>query len=224
MTNETIPLPSVPAWVVVAALLASAVWSGFAMSQIGPYNRMKARTTGLPIHSLPPRPVLQIEFARGPEDVESVLEVGHPSEEANIADMRAGNELDSTRLIPGYTLLLVALTLLIARGNRSTGVRLFRACVTVAIVIAVADFTENYGIARLLDALAAGTAITTGAVRLVAIPAFVKWTFLGLIGVALGVVTRLQESWRRWLSPVLLAGGVWTLATVWRHLVDRVFG
>jgi hypothetical protein len=58
----------------------------------------------------------------------------------------------------------------------------------------------------------------------VAQSAFIKWVLIGIFFLGLGVAAYLQQTWRRFLAPVLLLVGVWVLAPVWRHVVDRWFG
>ena len=94
-------------------------------------------------------------------------------------------------------MLLIALTLLIARGSDDEAWWLFRAGVVLVMVLALADLAENFGIARVLDAANDGGPAATWARVLMVASAFVKWTALGLIGLGLGVVTSLQQQARR---------------------------
>ena len=194
---------------------------------IAPYNQLKdtGRKPVLPIQSLPQRPVMQLAFARHQADVNAVLDVGHDPDKLKIKAIETGNWLDSVALVPGYTLLLVALTLLIARGSRYIGAGLFHAGVVFATTIALADLAENYGIMRVLIATGNAESVSAWVIRLMGASAALKWLLLGLLGIGLGVVASLQEQrWRRWLSLLLLATGLLTLAPIWRHAVDRFFG
>jgi hypothetical protein len=222
VTAQPRPVLQVPVLVSLALVLVTATWCVFAILKIGPLNAMESRTKGapLPIASLPTRPVMQLEFVRGAQDVKAILEVGSTNQSRNVEDVRSGNDLDSTRLIPGYMMLLIALSLLIAQGSRNVGDLLFLVGITMAMLIAGADLIENYGIGRILDA-PGDAALTDRMARLVSTAAFVKWTLLGLILIYLGVVASLPQTWRRWLSPVLLGLGIVLLATIGRHAVER---
>jgi hypothetical protein len=230
MTSETkpaIPLRAVPDAVVVTAVLVATVWVVVGTRIITPYNQMEGlgRVTALPIQSLPARPVMHLTFARSQADVSAVLDVGNDREQLKIKAVDTGNWLDSVALVPGYTLLLIALTLLIARGSRYIGPGLFQAGVVFAISIALADLAENYGIMRVLSATGDAEPVSAWVLRLMVASAALKWMLLGLVGIGLGVVASLQEqTWRRRLSLLLLATGLLTLAPIWRHAVDRFFG
>lgn len=192
-------------------------------SSIEPFNTMPARTTRLPIDSLPQKPILQLEFARGSADVEAILEVGRDTQARNVSDARRGNELDSWRLIPSYTLLFILLTLLIAQGSQRIGRQVLVVGLAVALIIAGFDWRENAGITQLLDS-PADPSITSEAAARVAQSALIKWVLIGFFFIGLGVAAFLQQTWRRFLMPVLFLAGIWVLAPVWRHLVDRWFG
>jgi len=217
MLFPRIPDRAVVTTVVVALVFVLAV----AIFAIGPHNKMPSRTTkALPIPSLPQRPVMQLAFSWHQADVNAVLEVDKASKDANIKDVTIGNRFDSLFLVPGYTLLLIALTLLIARGSDDEAWWLFRAGVVMVILLAVADLAENFGIARVLTSAANNQDAATWVRFVMVASAFLKWTALGLIGVGLGVVTSLQQQTRRrWLTALLLIVGVWILATVGRHVV-----
>ena len=225
MTTESGPpmlFPRIPEAAVVTTVVIALVWvMAVAIVAIGPHNEMPARTTKvLPIPSLPQRPVMQLAFARNQTDIDAVLETTKASKTANIEDVRTGNTRDSLFLVPGYTVLLIALTLLIARGSDDEAWWLFRAGVVLVIVLACADLTENFGIARVLTSAEKNEDAVTWVRALMVASAFVKWTVLGLIGVGLGMVTSLQQqTQRRWLTAPLLIAGVWMLATVGRHVV-----
>jgi hypothetical protein len=210
-------------WAVPVAVLAAIWLTSVVASSIEPFNKMSARTTRLPIDSLPRKPVLQLEFARGSADVETILEVGRDTQARNVSDVRKGNELDSWRLIPSYTLLFILLTLLIAQGTQRIGLRMFLVGVAVAVIIAGFDWRENSGITQLLDS-PANASITSEAAARVAQSAFIKWVLIGTFFLALGVAAYLQQTWRRFLGSVLFLAGIWVLAPIWRHAVDRWFG
>jgi hypothetical protein len=210
-------------WAVPVAVLAAIWLTSVVASSIEPFNRMSARTTRLPIDSLPRKPVLQLEFARGSADVETILEVGRDTQARNVSDVRKGNELDSWRLIPSYTLLFILLTLLVAQGTKRIGLRMFLVGVAVAVIIAGFDWRENSGITQLLNS-PANASITSEAAARVAQSAFIKWVLIGTFFLALGVAAYLQQTWRRFLGSVLFLAGIWVLAPIWRHAVDRWFG
>jgi hypothetical protein len=208
----------------VAAAVPLAIWLTVAVgASIDRFNAMPARTTRLPIESLPRKPVLQLEFARGSADVETILEVGRDTQARNVADVRRGNELDTWRLIPSYTLLFMLIALLIGQGSQRIGMRVFLVGAVVALIIAGFNWRENAGISRLLDS-PADQSVTSEAAARVAQSAFIKWVLIGIFFLGLGVAAYLQQTWRRFLAPVLLLVGVWVLAPVWRHVVDRWFG
>lgn len=208
----------------VAVAVPLAIWLTLAVgASIEPFNEMPKRTTRLPIESLPRKPVLQLEFARGSADVETILEVGRETQARNVSDVRRGNELDTWRLIPSYTLLFILLSLLVGQGSQRIGLRVFLAGAAVALIIAGFDWRENSGITRLLDS-PADPSITSEAAARVAHSAFFKWVLIGFFFIALGVAAYLQQTWRRFLAPVLFLAGVWVLAPIWRHAVDRWFG
>jgi hypothetical protein len=206
----------------IALVVAAGVWVGDAASAIGPHNRMPSRLEKppLPIASLPRRPVMQLEFVRGPEDVRAILQVGSASQAKNIEHLRTGNDLDTRHLIPRYAILLIVLSLLVAQGSKTIGDLVFLGGVVAAVLIAGADLVENSGIERILNSPEVDR-VTAQASLVVSAAAFVKWTLLGLLSIYLGVVVALSQTWRRWLTPVLFAGGVLVLAIIGRHAVER---
>jgi hypothetical protein len=96
---------------------------------------------------------------------------------------------------------------------------IFGAGLLVTITLAIADFTENYGIAAALTAAQHGQAMSDTARRVMVAAAFAKWTLLSLIGIGLGVSAALHHRvWgRRVVAPLLLAVSIMLLARVARH-------
>jgi hypothetical protein len=226
-TQSTLPFDTLPDRRLVAVVLVTLVWTlGIALFAIGPHNRMPSRAAKtLPIDSLPNRPVMHLALARNQADIEAVLETANTStKDKNIDSVRTGNNRDSLLLVPGYTLLFLSLSLLIARRTRTVGAWLFRISVAAALALAVADWVENYAIARVLSSATGGEAVSAFVRIPMVLSAFAKWTILGLLAIGLGMVAALQE-WekernRRALSILLLLLGLATLATIGRHAVS----
>ncbi len=214
-------LHAAPDAAVVTAIGVAFVWVAVAMVSIAPHNAMRgiARTSPLPIATLPERPVMQLAFARNQDDINNVLHVGQKTQQAAIVAVATGNIRDTVVLVPGYTLLLIALTLLIARASGPAGMTVFGAGLLLTIALALADFAENYGVAAALAAAQQGQAMSDAARRVMVAAAFSKWTLLALIGLGLGVAAALhRRTWsRRVVAPVLLGLGVLLLARVARH-------
>jgi hypothetical protein len=225
MSAEPEPSMSVqaaPHAAIVTALVVALVWVAVAVRVIAPHNEMSAvpRTTRLPIDSLPERPVMQLAFARSQADIDAILDTAHDPERRNIASVRAGNLLDSLAPVPAYSLLLIALTLLIARASGELASGIFGAGVLLTVALALADLGENVGIAAALTSAERDEPMTSLARQFMVASAFAKWTLLGTIALGIGVVTWLQEAkWHRWLSTVCLVLGIWILATGGRHFV-----
>jgi hypothetical protein len=215
-------LTVVPTWLSVVCLIAAAAWFYSAAKTIAAHNKMSSRLEkpALPIDSLPRRPVMQLEFVRGANDVRSILQVDSAAQSQNVADVRAGNDYDTRHLILRYAILLIVLTLLVSQGSKTIGDLVFLSGVVMVLLIAAADFWENVGIARILDS-PANDAVTGAASTLVSSAAFVKWVLLALLLIYLGVIASLSRTWRRWLTPVLFIAGVLLLAIVSRHSVER---
>ena len=222
MRRRATRLKSVPVWVSLVLLIATGTWVAYAGKAIEPHNQMRSRLEKppLPIRSVLSRPVMQLEFVRGAEDVRAILQVGSTAEQHNIDDVRRGNELDTKYLIPGYAAFLIVLGLFVAQGSRSSGALVFLAAVATTVVIAGADIVENNAIESVLDALKDDAAAAAAAAT-VSTAAFVKWTLLGLLLIFLGVAASLSETRRHLLTPFLFLGGMLFLAIVGRHAVER---
>src|SRR5688572_332398 len=214
-------LHDAPDAAVATAIAVAVVCVTVAMVSIAPHNQMKgiARTSPLPIATLPQRPVMQLAFARNQDDINTVLHVGENTQQDAIKAVAIGNIRDTVLLVPGYTLLLMALTLLIARASGPAGMTVFGAGIILALALAIADLAENYGIATAVDTARHGQAMSDAARRVMVAAAFTKWTLLALIGISLSVAVALhRRKWgRRVVAPLLLAVSIVLLARVARH-------
>ena len=224
MTGQS-PAPTslhdAPGAAIATAIAAAVVCVAVAVISIAPHNQMEgiARTSPLPIATLPQRPVMQLAFARNQDDINTILHVGEGTQQASIDAVAVGNILDTIMLVPSYTLLLIALTLLIARASGAAGMTVFGAGLLLTVALAIADVAENYGIATALSATQHGQVMSEAARQLMVAAAFAKWALLGLIGIGLGVSAALHHrTWgRRVVAPVLLAVSMLLLARVARH-------
>jgi hypothetical protein len=214
-------LHAAPDAAIFTAAIVAVVWVAVAVLSIAPHNAMKGipRTSPLPIATLPDRPVMQLAFARNQHDIDSLLHIGESTQQAALNAVAVGNIRDTVILVPGYTLLLIALILLIARASGPAGMTVFGAGLLVIIALAIADFAENYGIATALHTAQNGRAMSDAARRVMVVAAFAKWTLLALIGIGLGVAAALhRRKWgRRVVAPLLLAVSIVLLARVARH-------
>ncbi len=214
-------LHAAPNAAIATMIVVAAVVVGVALVSIAPYNQMKGitRVSPLPIATLPEHPVMQLAFARHQADINAVLLVGENRQQAAIALLATGNLLDTMVLVPGYTLLLIALSLVIARASGPAAMTVFGAGLLLTIALAIVDLTENYGIATALSAAQHGQVMTDAARRVMVGAAFAKWTLVALIGIGLGVASALHHrTWgRRFVAPLLLAVSMVMLARVARH-------
>ena len=142
---------------------------------------------------------MQFAFARSQADINAVLHVDEKSKDANIAAVRAGNIRDSLLFVPGYTLLLIALTLLIARESDTK-----RGGCLVQVWCwrspSRSPIWPRTTASRGSSPRRRRTGCATWIRRVMVASAFAKWTLLGLIGIGLGVVMSLQQrTRRRWL-------------------------
>jgi hypothetical protein len=224
MNGHSTPSPSLqaaPDAAIVTAIAVAIVWVAVAVASIAPHNQMRkiARTSPLPIATLPAQPVMQLAFARNQNDINTVLHVGKHTQQDAVKAVATGNIRDTVVLVPGYTLLLIALTLLIARASGPAGMTVFGAGLLLTMALAIADFAENYGIATALTAAQHGQPMSDAARRVMVAAAFTKWTLLALIGIGLGVAAALhRRTWgRRVVAPLLLAVSVTMLAGLARH-------
>jgi hypothetical protein len=179
------------------------------------------RTTPLPIHTLPERPVVQLAFARDQHDIDDILHAGKNAQHAATDAVAAGNVLDTIVLVPGYTLLLIALTLSIARACGPSGMTVFGVGLILTIALALADLTENYGLSTALSAVQHGQPMSAAARRVMVAASLTKWTLVALTASGLGGAAALHpRKWgRRFVSPVLLGLSVLMLAILTRHAV-----
>jgi hypothetical protein len=217
----SLSLHAAPDAAITTMIVVTAVWVAVAVVWIAPHSQMKGitRTSSLPMATLPEQPVVQLAFARHQDDINTVLLAGEDGHQQAVAHIAAGNLLDTMVLVPGYTLLLIALSLLIARASGPAAMTVFGAGLLLATALAIADLTENYGIATALSAVQHGQVMTDAARRIMVAAAFVKWTLMALIGIGLGVAAALHHrTWgRRYVAPVLLAVSMVMLARVARH-------
>ena len=217
----SISLHTAPDAAIVTAIVVAAIVVTAAVVSIAPHNQMKgiARTSSLPITTLPERPVMQLAFARNQDDINTILHVGKHTQQDAIKAVATGNVRDTLVLVPGYTLLLIALTLIIARGSGPAGMTVFGAGLLLTMALAIADLTKNYGIATALSAAQHGQPMSDAARRVMVAAAFSKWTLLALIGIGLSVSSALHHrKWgRRLVAPLLLAVSIVMLARVARH-------
>jgi hypothetical protein len=220
-STPSLSLHAAPDAAIVTAIAVAIVWVAVAVASIAPHNQMKgiARTSPLPIDTLPEQPVMQLAFARNQNDIDTVLHVGTSRQQEAIEAVATGNIRDTMVLVPGYTLLLITLTLLIARASGPAGMTVFGAGLLLILALATADFAENYGIATALTAAQQGQAMSDTARQVMVAAAFAKWTLLALIGIGLGVAAALyRRAWgRRVLAPLLLAVSLLMLAILARH-------
>jgi hypothetical protein len=220
-STPSLSLHAAPDAAIATMIVATVVWVTVAVVLIAPHNQMKGitRTSLLPMSTLPERPVTQLAFARHQDDIDTVLLVGESGQQQAIAHVAAGNLLDTMVLVPGYTLLLIALSLMIARASGPAAMTVFGTGLLLTMALAIVDLTENYGIATALDAAQRGQVMTDAARRVMVGAAFAKWSLVALIGIGLGVAAALHHrTWgRRFVAPLLLAVSMVMLARVARH-------
>jgi hypothetical protein len=147
-----------------------------------------------------------MELARSQADLRYILLKGDV--ESNVRDARAGNILDTFLFIPTYTMALLVMGLLVARGSARSGRELFWIVIVVVTVIAVADWTENAGIERTLRHIEIEQGPRLDDASYISYPSMVKWTLIGIVFVVLGVAAMLQSSGEtRLFAVVLLVAG-----------------
>lgn len=164
-------------WLVVALIAAGAAIN---VLLLRPHNSLPCRGNApLPLCSVQGPPVLQLELAWRDDDIVKILAPEPATLQRNIDDARAGNRIDTLLFVPTYALLLVALGGLAATRGRGFD-RWFVAIASLAVVIAAADWAENYGITQALDHLQTG-AVHSGDARAISNPALVKWFLLPVV-------------------------------------------
>ncbi len=167
-----------------------------AMLLIAPRNALKGRGSAqLPMHSLGNRPVLQIELARTEADLMQIFLVGNI--QANLHDAAVGNNLDTFLFIPSYTGLLFTLCLLLSRFTRPSGHgSLLIAAILLVRVIAICDWSENWGITRAIHHIEAQGSPEAGDAVRISNPSLVKWTLTMLVLAVLGVEALYASNWK----------------------------
>jgi uncharacterized membrane protein len=185
--------------------LSATAWTALILSFIGyrlidPHNRLPSRLTSadLPIKSLPPKPILQIELGRTEQGLEQILNPPGTSPDSllsNLQHARRGNTLDTFLFIPSYTIFLMSLGILLARASASKLILL--AALIAVPMAALCDWTENAGISATLNHFEADHRPHQGDAVRIADPSTVKWTLLALTLIIYGidaVLTR-QPHW-----------------------------
>jgi hypothetical protein len=163
--------------------LEVALWVSLGVVVLGAFmisrhNALSARGSApLPLKTLPPKPILQVELGRSDRDLHAIFlpdGAGRAELMQNIRDARIGNTLDTFLFIPGYTVLLMSVGVLLARTNVTRTVVFV--CVAAVPVAAICDWAENKGIAIALDHLEADKAPHPGDAKRI-----VKWALLALV-------------------------------------------
>jgi hypothetical protein len=188
---------------------------------IAPYNALPGRgTEKLPMHSLGQKPILQIELSRNESDLAHILQRGDTS--ANLRDAMIGNNLDTFLFIPSYTGLLLCLTLLLSRFTKFTSPALPLAVLRRVPIIALSDWTENWGIARTIHHIKSEGAPTAGDALRISTPSLVKWTLTAIVLMVLGVEALYVRSWK-WvpLAAVLIPLGSWIAVILSSYARER---
>ena len=165
------------AWAAGLLLAAALV---IAVAILGPKNSLKGRRGApLPIRSLGKSPVLQLELARNEQDLRDILLVGDV--EANFADARAGNRIDTWLFIPLYAGSLLLTGNLLARGEPDWPAVLLWFSVIAVSTIAICDWIENAAIERTLRHVEIDKAPHPGDARAISFPSLIKWNLLALV-------------------------------------------
>lgn len=176
---------------------------------IAPYNALPGRgTERLPMHSLGQKPILQIELSRNEPDLAFILQCGDTR--ANLRDAMIGNNLDTFLFIPSYTGLLLCLALLLSRFTKLTSPALPLAVLLLVPIIALSDWTENFGIARTIHHVESESAPSAGDALRISTPSLIKWTLTAVVLIVLGVEALYVRS-LKWvpLAAVLIFVGAW---------------
>jgi hypothetical protein len=215
------PLPFLPtrALVIASILLFAAAVIGTML--IGPYNRLSGRGEAkLPMNSLGDRPILQVELARSEDDIRAVLITG--DSRANLHDATIGNRLDTFLFIPAYAGFLFTIGVLLTRADPRRASLLSLLALVVVPIIALGDWTENYGIAGTIDHIAQTGAPQAGDALRISSPSLVKWTLLALTLLAYGgIALRISKAWSIPLGILLLGVGLSLSITLVNYLLER---
>jgi hypothetical protein len=171
---------------------------------IAPHNALKERGSAqLPMYSLGDRPVLQIELARSEADLMQIFLPGNIK--ANLRDAAVGNNLDTFLFIPSYTGLLFTLSLLLSRFIRPSGHdALLIAAILLVPMIAICDWSENWGITRAIHHIEAQGRPEAGDAVRISNPSLVKWTLTMLVLAVLGVEALYASNWKWFLLAAAL--------------------
>ena len=182
---------------------------------IKPRNDLPGRGDApLPIKSLGTAPILQLELARTEQDISAVLTKGDVK--TNIADARAGNQMDTWLFIPLYSGSLLLMGISLTRGEtRWPGALLWFSILAVCI-IAICDWTENAGIERTLNHIEARSAPQPGDAHAIAFPSRIKWVLLAVVLLVYAISALLQPGLGLKLFglALLAAGGFLTRTLV----------
>jgi hypothetical protein len=187
--STSLPLASLSnrdLWILLALLFAFGV--AVAVFLIGPHNNLPGRggPQNLPIRSLGEKPILQIELSWKDAQLSAILLKGYASR--NVADARVGNVFDTFLFIPTYSMFLLVMGLLLARGDAHPSAGLFWITLALVSLIAAADWCENAGIERALTHFEAQQAPDAGDALRISNPSVVKWVLLGVLLAGLGSV------------------------------------
>lgn len=181
--------------VLVYVALGSLAIALLAAFLIAPLNAMKARGSArLPIRSLGRKPVLQIELAWSDADLMKIFSPGDI--EANLRDAKAGNNLDTFLFIPSYSCLLIALGLLLSRFTRFSSPKLLLIIVLLVPIIAICDWSENFGIARAIEHIEAHRSPNDGDAVKISCPSLMKWILTVVVLGAFGIEAFYTNSWK----------------------------
>lgn len=127
-------------------------------------------------------PVLALELARNAGDLRAVLQTSHPAKASVAHAVLYENNMLDMIYIPLYIGFLASFTFLTKNGNSIRNKRAHLGCVMLIFGCGVADYLEDFGIAKALggvptDSLAAG----------IRTPSLVKWALFGIALTVIGV-------------------------------------
>jgi len=204
----------------ITLLLLQAV----ALVLMEPYNRLSGRgSAALPMHKLGDTPIYQIELARNEDDLRAIFLAGDVAR--NLSDARAGNNLDTFLYIPAYIGFLIILGLILRRVDPKWAGILFLCAVVVAPVVAVSDWTENFGIARALDHFERDGGPHLGDAMRIATPSIIKWTLVTAVLLVYGVCAiRKPRLWRIAVAVLTLGLGGSFAVMLARYAAVRLGG
>jgi hypothetical protein len=213
-------------WPVIGAI-AFFLLALLGMGLIAPHNKLPGRGNApLPMKSLGKMPILQVELARNRNDLEMVLAPGNL--ERNIQDARIGNNLDTFLFIPSYAGLLISLGLILARGDERWRTMLLLVALVAVPLAAVCDWTENSGIAKVLDKLDHHAQLQDSDATRTSTPSFIKWTTLAYVLLVYGAAAFRGLGWKHGALAVLAVLGVGLGAELVfmliKYLQERIHG